>query len=266
LTYHADEPPEPTARPFAGRASLNAELVSAEDPAWQVELASWLAAIPALERRVALTPLTRRKLEDSRRICGELLRVLRGAEEGEGRKSERSLLAVRALGRVQALSSMFACPGGTFIELVATAPWNLLGRGDPSDPRTVHGAGTALVERAIAWSRRRGCRGRVALQAGSRCSMGFYERLGFRLLEPTDHPLTLVPQGEHGWSPEVLRVAKGTPGPDEERSPWLVVEPDGRKPANRKPGALEPGAQAAASQSIPPPAGVASRQRISPAA
>lgn len=231
-----EDPPKPIARPSAGRAALRAEFVSADEPHWCAELESWIEGLAELERR-PLTPVTRAKMQDSRRVVGELLRVLRRQEPGEGRPEERSLLAVRALGRVQALSTMFACPRGTFVELLVTAPWNLLGRGDPADPRTLHGAGTALVERAVAWSRRRGCAGRVALQAASLDALRFYERLGFRRLVPGDLPLSLVPPGERGWSPEVLRVANGTPGPDEERAPWVLVEPDlvpmAREPAAR---------------------------------
>jgi hypothetical protein len=224
--YKSDEPPERTARPGDGRAALRAETVSACDPTWQSTLESWLAALPGLTG-LKVSPLTASKLADSHRICQELLDVLRGAAEGEGRSAERSLFAVRALGRVQAISSMFACPKGVFIELIATAPWNLIGRGDPPDPRTVHGAGSALVKHAVAWSESRGSSGRVALQAGSGSSVGFYAKLGFRPLRPEDDPLTLVPPGERGWSPEILRVARGTPGPDEARSPWLLHDARG---------------------------------------
>ena len=230
--YQSDEPPERSARPVEGRAPLSAEPASAEDPSWQATLESWVASLPALTRR-QLTPLTTTKLADSGRICREFLSVLRGTEPGEGTRAGRRLLVVRALGRVHALAAVFDCPGGTFIELVATAPWNLLGRGDPADPRTVHGAGTAVVLEAIARSRRRGLGGCVALQAGSPCSVGFYERMGFRRMVPADRPLWLVPQGDHGWSPEIGRVAHGTPGPDEERMPWLVRPPDAAAGAAR---------------------------------
>lgn len=222
----ADEPPERTARPAAAgwAPPLSAERVPATDPIWSTTLDVWLEAIRRLER-APISPLARAKLQDSRRICTELVHVLRGEEPGEGRACERSLLAVRALGCTQALSSMFACPGGTFIELMATAPWNLLGKGDPPDPRTLHGAGSALVGEAVRWSRLRGCGGRVALQAENPRTLRFYERIGFRRMAPEDGPLTLVPPGESGWSPEILRVAQGCPGPDEERAPWLVLDP-----------------------------------------
>jgi len=221
----ADEPPERIARPEARRAfSLSAERVSISDPTWCTTLDAWLDVIHRLER-APISPVTKAKLQDSRRICTELVHVLRGTEHGEGRVRERSLLAVRALGCTQALSSMFACPGGTFIELMATAPWNLLGRDDPPDPRTLHGAGSALVGEAVRWSQLRGCGGRVALQAENPRTLRFYERIGFRRMAPGDEPLALVPRGESGWSPEILRVAQGCPGPDEERAPWLVLDP-----------------------------------------
>jgi Acetyltransferase (GNAT) family len=221
----SDEPPERTARPDAGRApSLFAESVPATDPRWCATLEDWLETIHLLER-APVSSLTRAKLQDSRRICTELLHVLSGSEQGEGRASERSLFAVRALGCTQGLSSMFACPRGTFIELMATAPWNLLGKDDPPDPRTLHGAGSALVAQAETWSRLRGCGGRVALQAENPRTLRFYARLGFRVMTPHDEPLALVPRGELDWSPEIQRVARGCPGPDEERAPWLVLEP-----------------------------------------
>lgn len=217
----SDEPPKRVARPIAGRARLRPECASPQDPVWCELLESWLHEIHVLERS-SRSPLVRARLQDSDRICTELLQVLRGIEFGEGCASERSLVAVRALGRTQALSTMFACPGGTFIELIATAPWNLL---DPPDPRTLRGAGTALVGHAVSWSRLRGCLGRVALQAENPRTFRFYERFGFRRMVPEDAPLELVPMGESGWSLEVLRVAQGCPGPEEELSPWLVLDP-----------------------------------------
>jgi len=221
----ADEPPQRTARPEARRAfSLSAERVSISDPTWCTTLDAWLDVIGPL-KHAPVSPATKAKLEDSRRICSEFVRVLRGKEPGEGRGCERSLFAVRALGYTQALSSMFACPEGTFIELMATAPWNLLGKDDPPDPRTLHGAGSALVGEAVSWSRLRGCGGRVALQAENPRTLGFYQRIGFRRMAPGDKPLALVPRGESGWSPEILRVAEGCQGPEEERAPWLVLNP-----------------------------------------
>ena len=224
LYRSSDEPPERNARPGVGRASLDPEYVSTTDPGWCDTLEAWLGAIEQLES-YRLCTLSRARLQDSHRICKELLHVLRGSEPGEGRSCDRSLLAVGCLGRTQALSSMFACPRGTFVELIATAPWNLLGKDDPPDPRTLRGAGSALMGEAVSWSRRRGRGGRVALQAENPRTLGFYERTGFRRMVPADEPLTLVPRGESGWSPEILRMVRGCPGPDEERSSWLVLDP-----------------------------------------
>jgi hypothetical protein len=230
-----DEPPEPAARPLQGWAAtpvvnpIHPQAVEAG-----VTLDAWLRVIDVLEAR-DLTPLTRQRLQDSRRLCQELANVLAGTEQGEGKAADRSLFCVRARGRTQAMSSMFACPRGTFIELLVTAPWNLLSREDPADPRTVRGAGTALVREAMARSHRRGCLGRVSLQAENPRTLPFYERFGFHRMSLADRPLTLVPPGEYGWSPSLLRVALGTPGPEEARSPWLVLDA-GRRSEDFGPG------------------------------
>jgi GNAT superfamily N-acetyltransferase len=187
-------------------------------------LRAWLDAVPVLQQR-DLTATTRTRLEDGRRIAEELANVLEGREPGEGRAPERTLHVALARDRVQGLCSMFACPGGTFIELLVTAPWNSLGPDDPPDPRTVRGAGTALIAAASHWSARRGTGSRVALQAENPRAGAFYERLGFRPLLPADEPLAIVPPGEQGWSPAILRVAAGRPTAEEVRSPWLVLDP-----------------------------------------
>jgi hypothetical protein len=44
-------------------------------------------------------------------------------------------------------------------------------------------------------------------------------------MRPEDGPLGLVPPGDAGWSPEILRVAAGRPGPREREMPWLGLEP-----------------------------------------
>ena len=220
-----DEPPERLARPLPGRASFQTSSSDhPADPLARATLEAWLASIPGLEA-LALSPLTRVRLEDCRRICEELRAVLSGTESGEGRASERTLHFASVEGHIQALSSMFACPGGTFIELLATAPWNILGHADPPDPRTVRGAGTALVMEAMAWSSRRGCGGRVALQAENPRTLPYYEKLGFFVMQPSHRPLLFVPRGEKGWSSSIQRVALGMPGREEERSPWLLLDP-----------------------------------------
>lgn len=225
LCSTSDDPPSPIARALEVRASpFTCSTVHRQDARARAALGAWLDAIPVLERRSLSAP-TRARLADSRRICGELARVLDGAEPGEGRASERTLHLAVARGRIHAISSMFACPAGTFVELLVTAPWNLLTGDDPADPRTMRGAGTALVAAAGEWSRRRGCRGTIALQAENARAVAFYERLGFREIRPEDDPLSLVPKGDDGWSTSILRVARGRPGTEERRSPWLLLAP-----------------------------------------
>jgi GNAT superfamily N-acetyltransferase len=222
----SEEPPSSLARAAAvARASpVVCTSTDPRDPGTRATLQAWLDAIPVLERR-PLSPTTRGRLEDSRAVIAELARVLSGTEEGEGRASERMLHLATSRGRVHGICSMFACPRATFIELLVTAPWNLLGPEDPPDPRTVRGAGTALVAAASTWSVARGCGGAVALQAATLRAAAFYERLGFRRMHAADGPLGLVPSGASGWSPEILRVAAGQPGPKERDMPWLYLEP-----------------------------------------
>jgi hypothetical protein len=223
------------------------------DASARAALQSWLDAIPVLERR-ALTAATRARLEDSRAVCGELARVLDGTEAGEGRPSERTLRVATARGRIQGLCTMFACPRATFVELLVTAPWNLLGPDDPPDPRTLRGAGTALVTAASGWSAARGCGGAVALQAASLRAAAFYERLGFRWMRCEDEPLSLVPPGDDGWSPEIQRVAAGRAGAREREMPWLLLDAarEARGAAEHvvPRGGLEPGSQPRASGGI----------------
>jgi len=181
------------------------------------------------------------RLNDSRRIVGELLRVLCGEEGGEGAAHERRVRAAVKGDRVEAVASVFLCSRATFIELLASAPWNLLGEGDPPDRRTVRGAGLALIEDASALAREGGAHGRVALQAENPRCLALYERFGFSRVRPSDAPLGLVPRGGTGWSPSVLRLARGAPGPMEQRAPWLVLDPDRLAPLSAI-RIVEPGA------------------------
>jgi hypothetical protein len=203
---------------------LTCSAVAPGDPTARATLAAWLGAAEVLERR-PLSARTRARLADFRAVASELARVLDGTEEGEGRTSERTMVAAAERGgRVQGLCAMFACPGATFVELLVTAPWNILGPEDPPDPRTVRGAGTALVDAARRWSAARGCGGAVALQAATLLAAAFYDRLGFRPMRGDDEPLRLVPQGERGWSASILRLAGGRPGAEERTSPWMILE------------------------------------------
>ena len=242
---NTEEPPSSTARVLQARApSIVTLQVQLPAPLAQTTLRTWLEAVPLLARR-DLSAATRDRLGDARRITEELANVLAGVEPGEGRASERTLHVALARDRVQGLCSMFACPRGTFIELLVSAPWNVLGPRDPPDPRTVRGAGTALIEAAVAWSARRGTGGRVALQAENPRAAAFYERLGFHRMVPGDDPLSVVPPGERGWSPEIQRVAQGRPGAEEARSPWVVLEP------RQVPAAAAPPARTLAAAALP---------------
>ena len=92
------------------------------------------------------------------------------------------------------------------------------------------GSGAETQERGCnrpraGWSAARGCGGAVALQAASLRAAAFYERLGFRRMRSGDDPLSLVPPGEDGWSPEILRVVAGRPESKEREMPWLLLEP-----------------------------------------
>ena len=230
-----EEPPEQRARPEPGRAfEVRADL-SPRDPAVRATLQDWIAASAVLAER-PVSHRTRLKLEDCRRITGELLAVLAGDEPGEGTAEARRILAVSCRGRAQALASAFVCPRGTFVELLAAAPWNLLGPADPSDLRTVRGAGTALLHVIAERSAARGAGGRVALLAENPRSGQRYQRIGFRRMTPADLPLQLVPPGAHGHSPSIVRLATGAAGPEEERSPWMVLEAIGQLEALRRAG------------------------------
>jgi hypothetical protein len=172
------------------------------------------------------SPGARLRLGDLRRVLAELERVLAGVEDGEGTASGRLAFAAIAGGRVQAVCTLFVCRRAAFVELLASAPWNLMGPEDPPDARTVHGAGRALLAHAASLSRQAGGGGRVALQAENPRSEALYERLGFTPMRPSDAPLALVPRGGKGWSPPVLRLARGEPGPQERRMPWLLRDPE----------------------------------------
>jgi len=220
----SDEPLERRARKTSPAVFRETSL-SPDDPELSALLRGWDWVARSLLFR-GVGPSTRVRLNDSRRIVGELLRVLGGQEGGEGTAPERLVRAAVQGGRVQAVASVFLCPRATFVELLASAPWNLLGPGDPTDPRTVRGAGLALLRDASALARASGGHGRVALQAENPRSLAYYERLGFARIRPSDGPLGLVPRGGTGWSPPVLRLARGEPGPQERSSPWLVLDPE----------------------------------------
>lgn len=195
------------------------------DPVLRAALREWDWTARGLLARGAVIHETRLRLEDGRRIQQELSNVLDGVEPGEGTATHRNLFVARAGGRIQAVASMFTCPRAVFVELVATAPWNLLAAADPEDARTVRGAGSTLVQHARTWSLATGRGGRVALQAENPRCRAYYEHHGFERMTATDRPFELVPPGDHGFSPEVRRVAEGREGPAEEKSPWMLLDP-----------------------------------------
>ncbi len=220
-----DDPAERRARPELRRATFSLLPFDSSDPVLHALVRGWEREAWALLAAGGLAPDTRLRLGDGVRILGELSRVLAGDEPGEGRSAERLVWVAAARGRAQGVCAGFVCPRAVFVELLATAPWNLLGPSDPPDPRAVRGAGSALIAHAAAVSRASGGGGRVSLQAENARCLGAYERMGFARVRPSDLPLALVPRGDHGWSESIVRLARGRAGPDEERQPWLVLDP-----------------------------------------
>jgi len=250
----ADEPFERSARQ-PRPASFEITSVAIADPDLRALLGGWDWVARSLLSR-GVCPGTRVRLVDSRRIVGELLGVLDGEEEGEGTAPDRMVRAAVHRGQVQAVASIFLCPRAAFIELLASAPWNLLSPADPPDARSVRGAGRALVLHASDLARASGAAGRVTLQAENPRSLAAYERMGFARIRPSDAPLALVPRGGKGWSAPVLRLARGEAGPEERSSPWMILDPD-RLAAGAKVRVLHPPHP----PRLPGPAGPRSAQR-----
>ncbi len=220
----SDDPIERSARQ-PRPASFKVLSISPTDPDLRAELLAWDWVARSLLSR-GVSAATRPRLQDSRRIVAELLGVLEGHEEGEGPPPDRLIRAAVHRGQIQGLASIFLCPRAAFIELLASAPWNLLAPEDPPDARSVRGAGRALVLHAITLARASGAGGRVTLQAENPRSLTVYERMGFTRIRPSDAPLALVPKNGKGWSAPVLRLAQGKAGPAEQSSPWMILDPD----------------------------------------
>jgi hypothetical protein len=224
-----EDPFERSARRYDARAAgFRIISLTADAPELEATLRSWDWIARSLLSSGVSAP-ARLRLDDLRRILAELERVLHGEEDGEGTRDARLVRAAVARGHLQALTTVFLCRRAAFIELLASAPWNLLGPQGPdgrTDARAVHGAGCALIAEASALARQAGAGGRVALQAENPRSEALYQRLGFAPMRPSDAPLALVPRGGKGWSPPVLRLARGEPGPDERRMPWLIRDPE----------------------------------------
>lgn len=219
-----DEPFERSARQ-PRPASFKITSLPAGDPDLRALLRGWDWVARSLLSR-GVSSETRARLLDSRRIVGELLGVLDGQEEGEGDAPDRLIRAAVHRGQIQGVASIFLCPRAAFIELLASAPWNLLAPEDPPDARRVRGAGRALVLHASSLARASGAGGRVTLQAENPRSLLAYERMGFTHIRPSDAPLALVPRNKKGWSAPVLRLARGEAGPEERTSPWMILDPD----------------------------------------
>jgi GNAT superfamily N-acetyltransferase len=228
-----DEPAGSRARARPARASFTVHDLPARDPAIGAALRAWRRAARALLARPDLDAETRLRLEDGVRIGVEIRRVLRGEEPGEGPASARRVRVAVACGRVQAIATVFACPRAVFVELLASAPWNLLGPSDAGDRRTVRGAGGALLAHARRLSRALGRGGRVALQAENPRSRVVYEHLGFVPMAPADRPLTLVPRAVTGWAPPLLRLARGRVAPKDARCPFMLLDPTRARAAVR---------------------------------
>jgi len=224
------EPPERSARPVRGRATFTFEHLPPDDPELQETLRSWDWIARSLLAGAAVSDETRVRLEDDRRLTGEIARVLAGDEEGEGDAAERTVTVARHRGRIQAVVTWIPCRRSVFAELLATAPWNLLAPGDPPDARAVRGSGPALLACLSRLSRTTGRGGRVALQAENPRARAVYERLGYVVMRPSDAPLANVPHGKKGWSDSVVRLARGRPGVDERQMPWMLLDPE-RSPA-----------------------------------
>jgi len=219
-----DDPFERSARQ-PRPASFKISSIPAGDPDLRTLLRGWDWVARSLLSRGACSE-ARSRLLDSRRIVGELLGVLDGQEEGEGTAPDRLIRAAVHRGQIQGVASIFLCPRAAFIELLASAPWNLLTPEDPPDARSVRGAGRALVLYASSLARASGAGGRVTLQAENPRSLSAYERMGFARIRPSDAPLALVPRNKKGWSAPVLRLARGEAGPEERSSPWMILDPD----------------------------------------
>jgi hypothetical protein len=227
-----DEPSTPLARRLAARASFTIHDVSPSDPALRATLRSWQRTARTLLRR-RLDDDARLRLQDGLRIAAEIARVLAGDEPGEGPPSRRRVRVAVAAGRVQAVATIFACPRAVFVELLASAPWNLLGRAARPDRRAVRGAGTALVRHARRLSAALGAGGRVALQAENPRSRRVYEHLGFGPMCASDRPLTLVPRAVTGWAPPLLRLARGRTAQKDQRAPFMLLDPGRVRAAER---------------------------------
>src|SRR5260370_20957961 len=136
-------------------------------------LRAWDAGFQALLVNPGVTAPTRADLQAGRRITGELAATLR-------QPGKRSLLATWLRGAVQCVGSLQVSRRALFVDYLASAPWNLLRGADLRDPRTAHGACSALIEHAVRLSRAAGLQGRLSLEADNPRCRQIYFHLGFR--------------------------------------------------------------------------------------
>ena len=136
-------------------------------------LRAWDAGFRTLLLSPGVTAATRADLQAGRRITGELAATLR--EPGK-----QWLLASLLRGAVQCVGSLKLLRRALFVEYLASAPWNLLRGADLRDPRTAHGACSALIEHAVRLSRAAGLQGRLSLEADNPHCRQIYVHLGFR--------------------------------------------------------------------------------------
>jgi hypothetical protein len=219
-----DEPPSQDVGSVRRRPAVGFAVVPAGDQTVRETLRAWLQVVQVLGLR-SLSKPSRVRLQDGARICEELYRVLGGAEPGDGPASDRTVILASSRGHAQAISSMFACPRGTYIEFLVSAPWNALRSADPPDPRTVRGAGTCLVSAAVAWSRDRGCGGRVSLCAENARARAFYEGLGFQPVAANGVPSSFVPRALGGWSSSGPSMADGGRPSEADQGSLMLYDP-----------------------------------------
>lgn len=110
----------------------------------------------------------RDRFSDNVGIGGAILRVATSSPD-------RIRVIRDADGNMQAATSLEIRSDRVHVSLLATAPWNVTG----NDPRSVKGAGKAMMAEIVRESIRQGKNGQVDLYAVPN-ARGFYESVGFR--------------------------------------------------------------------------------------
>ncbi len=104
-------------------------------------------------------------------------RHLAGMIEFEASDRPKNFISVRDVkGRLQASAYVTSRNGYLYLELLASAPWNVARI--PGDEKVVKGAGTTAIVAVIKESVKRGYGGKVQLEALPN-AVPFYEKLGF---------------------------------------------------------------------------------------